>query len=66
MDDTWEAYSTTIQHEFLDPHEGGQALQKMWALRYKGDIKAYLTSFRTLNQLAKSTGEAMQDMVNRA
>jgi hypothetical protein len=38
----------------------------MWALRYKGDIKAYVTSFRALNRLAKSTGEAMQDMVNKA
>jgi hypothetical protein len=65
-EDTWEEYSNALQKEYLDPHEAGQALQKMWALRYKGDIKAYLTSFRAQNRLAKSTGEAMQDMVNRA
>jgi len=50
----------------VDPREGGQALQKMWALQYKGDIKAYLTSFRALNLLAKSSGEPLQDMINRA
>jgi hypothetical protein len=38
----------------------------MWALRYKGDIKAYLTSFRALNLFAKSSGEPLQDMINRA
>jgi hypothetical protein len=64
--DTWEAYSSALQKEYLDPREGGQALQKMWTLRYKGDIKAYLTSFRALNLLAKSSGEPLQDMINRA
>jgi len=44
-EDSWEAYSVAIQQEYLDPHEAAQALQKMWALQYKGDIKAYLTSF---------------------
>jgi hypothetical protein len=64
--DSWEAYSTALQKEYLDPREPGLALQKMWTLRYKGDIKAYFTSFRALNLLAKATGEPLQDMVNRA
>ena len=63
-EDTWEEYSSALQSEYLDPHLAGKPLEKMCALRYQGDAKAYLTSFRALNRLAKTTGEAMQDMVN--
>jgi len=38
----------------------------MSALRYKGDIKAYLTAFRALNIHARVTGEALQNKVNLA
>ena len=38
----------------------------MSALRYKGDIKGYLTAFRALNIHAWVTGEALQNKVNLA
>jgi hypothetical protein len=64
--DNWTAYSEAIINEYTDPREGAAAHDQLKALKYKGDIKAYLTTFTTLNRLAGSTGEGLQDIVNRA
>jgi hypothetical protein len=64
--DTWNAYSEAIQDEYLDPREAATAFNQISALRYKGDIKAYLTAFRALNIHARVTGEALQNKVNLA
>jgi len=65
-EDTWNAYSEAIQDEYLDPREAATAFNQITALRYKGDIKAYLTEFRALNIHARVTGEALQNKVNLA
>jgi len=64
--DTWPAYSEAIQAEYTDPREGATAHAKLKTLKYKNDIKAYLTSFKTLNLQAGSTGEGLQDIINEA
>jgi hypothetical protein len=64
--DTWNAYSEAIQDEYLDPREAATAFNQISMLRYKGDIKAYLTAFRALNIHARVTGEALQNKVNLA
>jgi len=64
--DTWNAYSEALQDEYLDPREAATAFNQLSALRYKGDIKAYLTAFRALNIHARVTGEALQSKVNVA
>jgi hypothetical protein len=65
-EDTWNAYSEAIQDEYLDPREAATAFNQLSALRYKGDIKAYLTAFRALNIHARVNGEALQNKVNLA
>jgi len=62
--DTWGAYSEAILAEYTDPREGATAHAKLKVLKYKNDIKAYLTSFRTLNLQAGSSGEGLQDIIN--
>ena len=64
--DTWNAYSEALQDEYLDPRKAATAFNQLSALRYKGDIKAYLTAFRALNIHARVTGEALQSKVNVA
>jgi hypothetical protein len=64
--DNWVAYSEALVNEYTDPREGAVAHDKLKALKYKGDIKAYLTSFTTLNRLAGSNGEGLQDIINEA
>lgn len=64
--DSWNAYSEALQDEYLDPREAATAFNQLSALRYKGDIKAYLTAFRALNIHARVTGEALQSKVNMA
>ena len=43
--DTWNAYSEALQDEYLNLREAATAFNQLSALRYKGDIKAYLTAF---------------------
>jgi len=64
--DTWNAYSEALQDEYLDPREAATAFTQLSALRYKGDIKAYLMAFGALNIHARVTGEALQSKVNVA
>jgi len=64
--DTWNAYSEVLQDEYLDPREAATAFTQLSALRYKGDIKAYLMAFRALNIHAQVTGEVLQSKVNVA
>jgi hypothetical protein len=64
--DTWAAYSEAIRNEYVDPREGATAHAKLKALRYKGDIKAYLTAFKALNLQAGSNGEGLQDIIDEA
>jgi hypothetical protein len=64
--DNWAAYSEALQAEYTDPHEAATAHAELMTLKYKGDIKAFLTSFRTLNWQAGSTGEGLQDIINKA
>jgi len=65
-EDTWAAYSEAIQAEYLDQREGATAHAQLKALEYKGNIKAYLTAFKTLNRRAGSSGEGLQDIINEA
>jgi hypothetical protein len=64
--DTWVAYSEVLQAEYLNPREAATAHAKLKALKYKGDIKAYLTAFKALNHQAGSNGEGLQDIINEA
>jgi hypothetical protein len=63
-EDTWAAYSEAIQAEYLDQREGATAYAQLKVLEYKGNIKAYLTAFKTLNRRARSSGEGLQDIIN--
>jgi hypothetical protein len=64
--DTWAAFSEAIRNEYVDPRKGATAHVKLKALKYKGDIKAYLTAFKALNLQAGSNGEALQDIIDEA
>jgi hypothetical protein len=66
LQDTWNAYSEAIQEQYLDPEEAATAYDEIAALRYKGDIKAYLVTFEALNHHAQITGQALRKMVNLA
>ena len=62
----WNTYLDAIQGEYLEPQEAAIAFNQLSALRYKGDIKAYLTALRALNIHARVMGEALQNKVNLA
>jgi len=64
--DTWINYSAAIRSEYHDPQEAANAQLRIGQIRYSGDIRAYLTEFRALNNYAKVTGESLQEKVNMA
>ena len=64
--DTWVDYQAAIQEEYHDPREAAAAFVKLGQLRYKGDIKAYLTALRALNIHAGATGQGLQQIVDLA
>lgn len=66
LQDTWNAYTEAIQEQYLDPEEASTAYDKLAALRYKDDIKAYLVTFEALNHQAQVTGQPLQKMVDLA
>jgi len=57
--DTWQAYSEAIQEQYQYTREADTACEKIDALRYKGDIKAFMISFHTLNQRAHISGPSL-------
>jgi hypothetical protein len=64
--DTWADYQAAIQEEYHDPREAAAAFVKLGQLRYKGDVKAYLTAFRALNIHAGATGQGLQQIIDVA
>jgi hypothetical protein len=64
--DNWIAYSEAICNEYTDPHEAATAFEQVRQLKYKGDVKAYITVFKTLNRVAGSNGEGLQHIINKA
>lgn len=63
---TWVAYQATIQAEYQDVQEAANAYAELSRLRYKGDIKAYLNEFCTLNLIAGATGQGLQEKIDLA
>jgi len=64
--DTWANYSAAIRTEYFDSREAAGAQLKLSQLRYSGDIRAYMTEFRALNNLARATGESLQEKIDLA
>ena len=64
--DTWARYTAAIRAEFWDTREAANAQLKLRQLWYKGDIKAYLTEFRTLNVYVQATGEGLREKIDQA
>jgi len=64
--DSWSQYATAIRAEYLDTREAANAQLKLSQLKYTGDIRAYLTEFRALNNYARATGEGLQEKIDLA
>jgi len=64
--DTWTNYSAAIRTEYFDSREAAGAQLKLSQLRYSRDIWAYMTEFRALNNLARATGESLQEKIDLA
>jgi hypothetical protein len=64
--DTWAQYAAAIQTEYRDHREAANAQLKLSQLKYTGDIRAYMTEFRALNNYARATGEGLQEKVDLA
>jgi len=64
--DSWVNYSAAIRTEYHDPREAAKAQLKLSQLKYGGDIQAYLTEFKALNNYARVTGESLQEKINLA
>ena len=64
--DSWNQYATAIRAEYLDTREAANAQLKLSQLKYTGDIRAYLTEFRALNNYARATGEGLQEKIDLA
>ena len=64
--DSWSQYSAAIRTEYLDTREAANAQLKLSQLKYTGDIWAYLTEFRALNNYARATGEGLQEKIDLA
>jgi len=57
--DTWVNYSAAIRTEYRNEREAADAQLKLGQLKYQGDIRAYMTEFRALNNYARATGEGL-------
>ena len=64
--DTWTNYSAAIRTEYFDSREAAGAQLKLSQLKYSGDIRAYMTEFRALNNLSRATGESLQEKIDLA
>ena len=64
--DTAAAYWDAIQEEYVDPMEAYTNHRKLRELRYKGDIKAFLVSFKTINRHAGVNGTSLKEIINLA
>jgi len=64
--DTWVLYSANMLSEYRDRQEAANAQRKLGEIEYKGDIKAYLTEFWSLNVYAQCTRESLQEKTNLA
>jgi len=64
--DSWSQYAKAIRAEYLDTREAANAQLKLSQLKYTGDIRAYLTEFRALNNYARATGEGLQEKIDLA
>jgi len=64
--DTAAAYWDAIKAEYVDPMEAYTSHRKLRELRYKGDIKAFLVSFKTINRHAGVNGTSLKEIINTA
>jgi len=64
--DTWAKHSAAIRAEYFDSREAAGAQLKLSQLNYNGDIQAYMTEFRALNNLARATGDSLQEKIDLA
>jgi len=64
--DTWANYSAAIRAEYYDSREAAGAQLKLSQLKYNGNIRAYMTEFRALNNLARAMGESLQEKIDLA
>jgi len=64
--DTWANYTAAIQAEYRNECKAVDAQLKLGQLKYQGSIHTYLTEFRTLNNFARATGEALREKVDLA
>ena len=64
--DTWVNYLAAIRTEYRNEREAADAQLKLGQLRYQGDIRAYMTEFRALNNYARATGESLREKINLA
>jgi len=63
---SWSQYLAAIRTAYLDTREAANAQLKLSQLKYTGDIRAYLTEFRALNNSARATGEGLQEKIDLA
>jgi hypothetical protein len=59
-------YQAAIQAAHHDAREAANAHTELSRLRYKGDIKAYLNEFHTLNLIAAATSHGLQVKIDLA
>jgi len=63
---TWANYSAAIRTEYRNEHEAADTQLKLGQLQYQGDIRAYMTEFRALNNYVQATREGLQEKINLA
>jgi len=64
--DSWVNYAADIRTEYHDPREVANAQLKLSQLKYSGDIRAYMTEFRALNNYARAAGEGLHEKIDLA
>jgi len=64
--DSWVNYAADIRTEYHDPREAANTQLKLSQLKYAGDIRAYMTEFRALNNYARAAGESLQEKIDLA
>jgi len=63
---SWVNYVADNRTEYHDPREAANAQLKLSQLKYSGDIRAYMTEFRALNNYARATSESLQEKIDLA
>ena len=63
LNDNWQAYKSAMTERFLREDQDLRDFEKMWSLKYKGDIEDYMSKLESYNLRANTAGPAWKKAI---